>query len=123
MHGADAQRRRVRACPRALPDGVHPGRPVPSLPHPDRAVRPARKPAAAPAAAAKPQPQPPSEPTEPGKRNEAEHDTAEEVALDTPPPSDDPHSDKIAAMLLGLGDDAGTEQVPEGSTVLELPSM
>src|SRR5437764_10404656 len=56
---------------------------------------PARKPAAAPAApaaAAKPQPQPPTEPTEPGKRNEAEHDTAEEVALDTPPPSDDPHS-------------------------------
>ncbi len=37
--------------------------------------------------------------------------------------SDDDH-DKMAAMLLGMGDDAeGEPKVPEGSTVMELPAV
>jgi pSer/pThr/pTyr-binding forkhead associated (FHA) protein len=81
----------------------------------------AKKPAVAPVAA-KPQPAPP--PPVPQKQTEADKDTAEEVALDTPPPSDDPHSDKIAAMLLlsEEADPAGVK-VPEGSTVLEIPNL
>jgi pSer/pThr/pTyr-binding forkhead associated (FHA) protein len=101
----------------------------------ETAVKLAAKPALVAVKAAKPAPEPKPEskpaeaptPTTTTKidHTSAEHDTSEEVALDTPAPSDDPHSDKIAALLLGLGadDPADQPQVPEGSTEMEIPAL
>jgi predicted component of type VI protein secretion system len=84
---------------------------------------PAKKSVAAAPAPAAAAPPPKAEPPAPPAPTEADKDTAEEVALDTPPPSDDPHSDKIAALLLGLGGDDPADQVPDGSTVMEIPAL
>src|SRR5207248_4552814 len=62
-------------------------------------------------------------------KSEAEIDTTEDVALGAEPPaSSDPHSDRIAAMLLGLGGDeggpaGGQPAVPEGTTVLDMQAL
>jgi predicted component of type VI protein secretion system len=61
-------------------------------------------------------------------KSEAEIDTTEDVALGTEAPSSDPHSDRIAAMLLGLGGEegglaGGQPAVPEGTTVLDMQAL
>ena len=50
--------------------------------------------------------------------------TKEEAALNTPLPTDEEDSDRIAAMMLEMGgDDAVAGVVPDGTTVLDMPAL
>jgi pSer/pThr/pTyr-binding forkhead associated (FHA) protein len=45
------------------------------------------------------------------------------AAQPVPPAATDDHDSKMAAMLLGMGDEGGDAAVPQGSTVMELPAV
>jgi predicted component of type VI protein secretion system len=97
---------------------------VPAVPQRDNTPNPAvRKAGAAPAPkpAAKPAPAQPTaaqpakpEPTKPGTNETPSLTSSESV-------TDDDH-DRIAAMLLGM-DEEGNGNVPEGSTVMDMPNL
>jgi predicted component of type VI protein secretion system len=79
---------------------------------------PGARPAAAKASGAVPAPKP----TKPGEKpaDAAKPGTSEAAALTSETVSEDDH-DRIAAMLLGMDDD-GNGSVPDGSTVMDIPS-
>ena len=83
------------------------------------------RPGARPAAPAKPASQPgtkPAAPTKPGGSKEAVKPGSQETpALSSSESVSDADHDRIAAMLLGMDDD-GNGSVPDGSTVMDIPS-
>jgi predicted component of type VI protein secretion system len=89
---------------------------------------PAAKPAAAAAAAAGGKPRAEAKPVAtaeapPEPKSAAEIDTTEDVALGAEAPTADPQSDRIAAMLLGIGGGDAGDNVPDGTTVLDMQAL
>lgn len=95
------------------PNPVKPSAPVPQ---PAARPNPAKTSGAVPAPAPKP-----TTPTKPGGAKEpVKAGTGEGPALTSESVSDEDH-DRIAAMLLGMDDD-GNGSVPDGSTVMDIPT-
>ncbi|MBN9118128.1 MAG: FHA domain-containing protein [Planctomycetes bacterium] len=89
-----------------------------------RDTTPAPQPAAKPAKAPAPQPAKPVAPTKPGGSAEApalKSGSQETPALTSSESVTDEDHDRIASMLLGM-DEEGNAPVPDGSTVMDIPS-